>query len=532
MSFFKGRASYLSANVCNEFIEIIGKQTFAVVLAELKAARYHSLSVDSTPDVSHTDQLAFCVRYVKDEGPVERFLKFIPIVHHTSEYLCGIVMEFLEKYGVSLLDCRGQSYDNANNMAGAYSGLQARILNENDLAKFLPCAAHSLCLVGKNSVSKVKKATEFFTFIENLYLFFVRSPYRWQQLIDVLDKEKDEVVLKRATGTRWSAKHSAVKALHLSYPKIKKLLISFLSDDCALSEDNKLTAEGLLKKLCKFETIFLLKLWQKVLSQFDKVNISLQKTGLDLSLTIQQFGSLVRFLDMLKAEFDTLFVDCTLYFEENVTSDPSLEKIVMSKTRSQNNFNVENKESFQNEVFLPVITNLLAEIDTRKKVYNDLYFNFDFLVQLNNLSLEQITVSCKNISSIYKTDVSEVELIDECEMAKHFFFFDDKTQSAVTQSHASLYTTIVKDKLATTFPNIEILLRIYLCFFVTNVTDERSFSKLKYIKNYLRNSMSEEKLNSLSLICIERNLVQSINFDDVIDTFISAKMRRMNIERS
>ena len=38
------------------------------------------------------------------------------------------------------------------------------------------------------------------------------------------------------------------------------------------------------------------------------------------------------------------------------------------------------------------------------------------------------------------------------------------------------------------FPNMDILLRIYLCMFVTNVYVERSFSKLKLIKNYLRNT--------------------------------------------
>ena len=36
------------------------------------------VSVDSTPDVSHGDQMTFIVRFVDPMGkPVERFLKFI-----------------------------------------------------------------------------------------------------------------------------------------------------------------------------------------------------------------------------------------------------------------------------------------------------------------------------------------------------------------------------------------------------------------------------------------------------------------------
>lgn len=76
---------------------------------------------------------------------------------------------------------------------------------------------------------------------------------------------------------------------------------------------------------------------------------------------------------------------------------------------------------------------------------------------------------------------------------------------------------------------MEILLRIYLCSFVTNATDERSFSKLKFIKNYMRNSLGDEKLNHSTLCCIERNILQSIDFDDIIDTFINAKIRKINI---
>lgn len=146
------------------------KTCHIAILSELKAAKYYAISVDSTPDVSNSDQLSFCVRYVKGT-PIERFLQIIPIAEHKSEYLAGIVLSFLSKYGIELEDCRGQSYDNANIMAGQYSGLQRRILDVNDLAKFFACVAHSSFLVGKNAVSRCKPATDFFNFMENLYSY-------------------------------------------------------------------------------------------------------------------------------------------------------------------------------------------------------------------------------------------------------------------------------------------------------------------------------------------------------------------------
>ena len=52
-----------------------------------KAARYYSMSIDSAPDISHVDQLTVVVRYVKDDGPVERFLSFVNFVEHTGQGL-------------------------------------------------------------------------------------------------------------------------------------------------------------------------------------------------------------------------------------------------------------------------------------------------------------------------------------------------------------------------------------------------------------------------------------------------------------
>jgi len=87
------------------------------------------------------------VRYVLDGKPIERFLQFVPIFGHSGETLCNVVVDFLTTNGISLADCRGQSYDNASNMSGRYNGLQAKLKEQNPLIAYVPCAGHSLNLV-------------------------------------------------------------------------------------------------------------------------------------------------------------------------------------------------------------------------------------------------------------------------------------------------------------------------------------------------------------------------------------------------
>ena len=70
-------------------------------------------------------------------------------------------------------------------------------------------------------------------------------------------------------------------------------------------------------------------------------------------------------------------------------------------------------------------------------------------------------------------------------------------------------------------------LKLYLTVAVSIASYEKSFSKLKLIKSYLRSTMGESRLSALSILSIESDLVQTLSFDDIISEFASMKARRI-----
>jgi hypothetical protein len=88
-------------------------------------------------------------------------------------------------------------------------------------------------------------------------------------------------------------------------------------------------------------------------------------------------------------------------------------------------------------------------------------------------------------------------------------------------------------QLSCVFPQIFKLSELVLAIPATSAADERSFPALERLKNYLRNSQSQDKLSSLGLMNIENPFLNKLQskpsfLDEVIDLF-AKKNRRFEL---
>ncbi|XP_061469367.1 zinc finger MYM-type protein 1-like [Rhineura floridana] len=202
----KVSVSYLPPKTQNEFISALANHVKEMLVMDIKSAKYFGIMFDSTPDISHTDQMSEVIRYVKISNRKvevkEVFLGFFPLKGKKAADLSSDILKSLESDGLDIMMCRTQGYDNAATMAGIHGGVQAILKGKNKKAIFNGCVDHSLNLCSQHSFAENASCVTFFGTLETMFSFFAASTHRWdevnlaQQYLQTKGLTLDKVVTK------------------------------------------------------------------------------------------------------------------------------------------------------------------------------------------------------------------------------------------------------------------------------------------------------------------------------------------------
>lgn len=521
--------SYLSKTICEELIELMSQEVRSAILDEIKAAGYFSLSVDSTPDLSHIDQLCVIMRYVSpfDNLPVERFLTFLELKSHVGKEMADAVLNFLiEDCNIDFSKCRGQSYDNAANMSGIYKGMQSVILQLNPYAIYIACAAHSLNLVGRSAVDCCLEAVNFFSLVQTLYVFFSASTHRWKVLKDHI---KDEKVLKKLSNTRWEAHAVATDAILNSYSQILDALDS-ISEDRDQKGETRQEAMNIANKMQEFEFVFMVTMWNDILQQFHRTSQALQSSELNLQVCADLYKTLTIYLQNLRErfeEFENKSKEILPDGDYRGNSNRRRTRRVQVNDGPAEDAVLSARDKFRISTFYFIVDILQVEMKTRGDVYQNLAEKFSFLLNMN-LTNDEVHSKVKSLVASYPEDLNS-NLSDELQQFHQYVRLKMEKDKNISANFTDFYNIIVNDQLQTVFPNVEICFRIFLSLMITNCSGERSFSQLKRIKNPLRTTMRQDRLSSLALLSIESDVTRRMNFDNLIEEFARQKCRKKKV---
>ena len=183
--------TFLSHDITTRIIRIIRDFIQKSIAGEVKSAGMFSVEMDTTQDITTQDQCSIVVHYVHDGYVSERLLSLVKATSGTGEALFTILKNTLEKYGIDIKNCVGDSFDGAANMSGIYNGVSAKIASVASLHVHTWCYSHSLNLVLTDAASSTTLATTLFGILQKVSTFFRSAYKRWVFGITHINKEED-----------------------------------------------------------------------------------------------------------------------------------------------------------------------------------------------------------------------------------------------------------------------------------------------------------------------------------------------------
>ncbi|XP_041346704.1 52 kDa repressor of the inhibitor of the protein kinase-like [Gigantopelta aegis] len=564
-------SKYTSKTIQNEIVVLIGDFIRHHLTLGIKAGSpspFFSIMADEVTDTfGNQEILSLCLRFLQTNDVnnveiIEAFFNYSFLKRTTGKAISESILDILRANELNIDNLRGQAYDGASAMSSEVNGVNGRIRNVAPKALYTHCNSHVLNLSIAASC-KMTPVRNMIGSLNEIYLLFHNSPKRQRFFEQVLAKLKCESTKKKLLGlckTRWVERHSCYDTFHELYSELTTCLDAIVNpalypdiygeENWLWDANTRTTAQGLLTTIKSFPFIMAFLTIKSCLLSVMPIAKLLQCSDLDCYEAYNLIGQSVTDLKSNRSNIDGIFKDW--YGEAVKLSEDIGGYVTMSRVGGrfqQHRDNIPSsttEQYFRNSIAIPFLDHLITEMESRfsedackcrhlfglipklivktsdiELLHTDLQFWKTDLPTPLNLKSElgswkKMWTSIGNESS--STDSTNMSFQESVmQWSRNRKCSTDPVPDSLLQSYRACNEAV--------FPNVKVLLAIACVMPVGSASAERSFSALRRVKTFLRNTMGEDRLAGLALMHIHHSM--KIDISEIISMFLRKHRLRM-----
>ena len=495
----KGRFKWTSPDIQNELIKLLAREV-SLKIADSVAGRPFAIICDGTTDVSGKEQESLCVRFVDKAGEIqEHFLCVIEPPDTTGKTLAAMIEGALQGYGISLSDARGQGYDGAANMAGRYNGTQALIKQTQPLALYVHCFAHCVNLATEAMCTESAIVRNALGVCNEIGVLFGQS-HNFRRRFTELTTTTGPTALRPLCPTRWTVRGRSVSALLDQLGAVIK----------TLEEDRKTQAASMATALSSGTTVYGLVAALRVLNMMEKCNRLCQRRDVTVSHALTAIRTVISDLEFEREE-GWKSVETRA---EELISEHELQPVQLPRKKVSRRLDTGPEGYRPTSVTEYLRVEYRKTIDAAQQRMRELFLESQDLAAFEEQ--ERMILDGKVPENVKIKDPK----LDYHQLSGELRSFRQLNEySTLEEAAAALNGCPAKKEL---YAETVKLLNILRCVPVSSSEAERSFSKLRTLKTWLRNRMGERRLSDLLVCHVHQTLLDEVDPEQVIRAFVAA----------
>ena len=174
---------HMSSTSQNEILKLLALKLVRKIASEIAITACYSILADEVTDVSNTQQLVVCIRWVtKDLEVEEDFIDFVRFERPQADVIAAAIKDVPMRLSLPISNAKAQRYNGCSTMVGSKRGKATIIKQSQPACLLIYCYCHALNLAKGDAIKNVQVLKEFLEDAYELTKLIKYSPINVKQL--------------------------------------------------------------------------------------------------------------------------------------------------------------------------------------------------------------------------------------------------------------------------------------------------------------------------------------------------------------